>query len=296
MDKLRAIRLFVRLADLGNFTKVGDQENMSKSMVSKEISRLESHLGTRLLHRSTRNVTLTHAGEGYLEYARSILEKVNESDDFVQDLQQGLKGRLKINLPMTLGLTDLSEFFASFMQENPNIELDIHLGDESIDLVDEGFDLAFRASSKQIDSAYIGRPLKNFSYKICAAPQYLQNSPPIHQPKDLKNHNCFVYTYFRGKNIWPIDDGVPIKGNLKANSALFMLSAIKRGLGIGFLPDFACQQYLDSNELVEILKDSKKTDLTLYALYPARQHVPPKVIQCIRSLEAWFASKQNTIS
>ncbi|MBL4602542.1 MAG: LysR family transcriptional regulator [Emcibacteraceae bacterium] len=293
MNKLRAIQLFVRLADLGSFTRVAEQVNASKSMISKEISKLEADLGTRLLHRSTRNVKLTHVGEGYLQRAREILSKLDDADIFVQDLQQNMRGKLKINAPMALGITDLSGMFADFMLANPDIELDIHLGDESIDLVEQGFDLGFRASSTQLDSNYIGRPLTRFAYKVCASPDYLKNNSEINLPKDLKNHNCFVYSYFQGKNVWPLEDGVTVKGNLRVNNTIFMMEAIKRGLGLGFIPDFVCQQAINNNEVVEILTDSKKPMLTLYALYPAKHFVPAKVVQCIKYLEQWFAEKNN---
>lgn len=292
MDKLRAIELFVRLADLGSFTKVANEVNASRSMISKEIARLESDLGARLLHRSTRNVSLTHAGEGYLQRARQILSKMNEADSFVQDLQQNLGGKLKINAPMALGITDLSQLFADFMLENPDIELDIHLGDESIDLVEQGFDLGFRASSKPLDSNYIGRPLTEFSYKICASPNYLSTHSAIEQPSDLKKHNCFIYSYFQDKNIWPIEGGVPVKGKLKVNSTLFMLESIKKGLGIGYLPDFVCQQAIENGDVVEVLPNTNKNKLTLYALYPSRYFVPGKLVQCIAFLEQWFADKR----
>lgn len=294
MNKLRAIQLFVRLADLGSFTRVAEQVNASKSMISKEIGRLEADLGTRLLHRSTRNVKLTHVGEGYLQRAREILSKLDDADIFVQDLQQNMRGKLKINAPMALGLTDLSEMFADFMLANPDIELDIHLGDESVDLVEQGFDLGFRASSTQLDSSYIGRPLTRFGYKVCASPNYLRNNPNINLPKDLKNHNCFVYSYFQGKNVWPLEDGVTVKGNLRVNNTIFMMEAIKRGLGLGFIPDFVCQQAIDKNEVVEILTNSKKPMLTLYALYPAKHFVPAKLVQCIKYLERWFADKNKS--
>ena len=292
MDKLRAIQLFVRLADLGSFTRVAEQINSSKSMVSKEIGRLETELGTRLLHRSTRNVQLTHTGEGYLQRAREILAKLDDADNYVQDLQQNLRGKLKINAPMALGITDLSHLFADFMQANPEIELDIHLGDESIDLVEQGFDLGFRASSKPIDSSYVGRPLTKFTYKVCAAPDYLSRHPSISLPQDLKAHNCFIYSYFQGKNVWPIEDGVSVKGNLRVNNTMFMMESIKKGLGIGFIPDFVCQQAIDSGQVVEVLADSHKPMLTLYALYPVRYFVPPKLVQCIQYLEQWFANKK----
>ena len=291
MDKLRAMRLFVRLADLGSFTRVAEQTNASKSLISKEIGRLEADLGARLLHRSTRNVQLTHVGEGYLQRAREILAKLDDADGFVQDLQQNLHGKLKINAPMALGITDLSGMFADFMQANPNIELDIHLGDESIDLVEQGFDLGFRASSRPIDSNYVGKPLTHFSYKVCASPSYIEQHPVITLPKDLKDHNCFVYSYFQGKNVWPIEDGVQVKGNLRVNNTLFMMAAIKQGLGLGFIPDFVCQQAIDNGEVIEVLPQSKKPMLTLYALYPARHFVPAKLIQCIDYLQQWFADK-----
>lgn len=291
MNKLRAIQLFVRLADLGSFTRVAEQTNSSKSLISKEISRLEDDLGARLLHRSTRNVQLTHAGEGYLQRAREILSKLDDADNFVHDLQQDLRGRLKINAPMALGITDLSTLFADFMLAHPDIELDIHLSDENVDLVEQGFDLGFRASSTPIDSNYVGRPLTSFAYKVCASPIYLKKHPAIVLPNDLSQHNCFVYSYFQGKNVWPIEDGVKVNGRLRVNSTLFMMEGIRRGLGIGFIPDFVCQSAIDKGDIIEILTKAKRPNLTLYALYPARHFVPAKLVQCIEYLEQWFANK-----
>jgi len=288
MDKLRAMQLFVRLAELGSFTRVAEQTNHSKSMISKEISRLEQSLGTRLLHRSTRNVRLTQLGEGYLQRAREILAKLEQADHFVQDLQQQPRGKLKINAPMALGITHLSTLFSDLMQAFPNIELDIHLGDENVDLVEQGFDLGFRASSRPIDSSYVGRPLTHFTYHVCVGPQYREEHPPINRPQDLKAHNCFVYSYFQGKNIWPIEDGVAVQGNLRVNSTIFMLEAIKQGQGVGFIPDFVCSQALEKGEIVEVLANANKPQLTLYALYPARHFTPPILVQCIEYLEQWF--------
>ncbi|MFT6908457.1 MAG: DNA-binding transcriptional LysR family regulator [Oleiphilaceae bacterium] len=292
MDKLRAMQLFVRLADLGSFTRVSEYTNTSKSMVSKEISRLEEALGARLLHRTTRNVQLTHVGQGYLQRVREILEKLDDTDNFVQNLQQEPRGKLKINAPMALGITDLSALFAGFMQTYPDIELDIYLGDEAVDLVEHGFDLGFRVSSFPIDSGYVGRPLSHFKYSICVGPNYLDNHPPINSPQDLKEHNCFVYSYFQGKNFWPVGDGVAIEGTIRVNSTIFMLELIKQGQGIGFIPDFVCRDALKKGEAVEVLTNFKKPNLTLYALYPARHFVSVKLVKCIEYLELWFANKQ----
>ena len=157
--------------------------------------------------------------------------------------------------------------------------------------MEQGFDLGFRASSRPIDSNYVGRPLTSFQYRVCAGPDYLKNHPAIKLPRDLKQHNCFFYTYFQGKNIWPIEDGIAINGTLRVNSTLFMMEAIKRGQGIGFIPDFVCREALEKGEVVEVLADARKPCLTLYALYPARHFVPSKLVQCIEFLEQWFADK-----
>lgn len=291
MNKLRAIELFVRLADLGSFTKVADEINTSKSLISKEITRLEEDIGARLFHRSTRKLQLTHVGEGYLQRCREILMKMDDAESFVQDLQQRPKGKLKINAPMALGITDLSGLFADFMQAYPDIELDIHLGDEPVDLIEQGFDVGFRAASELFDSNYIGRPLTEFHYHICASAKYLKAQPKITEAADLSEHNCFTYSYFRGKNVWPIDGGIAINGGLTVNSTIFMMEVIKKGLGIGFLPDFVCRDALDAGEMVEVLPNANRPKLTLYALYPERQFAPPKLLHCIEFLEQWFKKR-----
>ena len=292
MDKLRAMQLFVRLADLGSFTKVAEQQNTSKSLISKELSRLEAELGARLIHRSTRNLQLTPVGVGYLQHCRAILLQLDDADAYVHNLQGQPRGKLRINAPMALGLTDLGKVFSAFMQAYPEIELDIHLSDEAIDLVEQGFDLGFRVSSRPFDSNFVGKALTTFSYRVCAAPSYLQRHPPITSAEQLAQHNCFVYSYFKGKNIWPLDTGVAIHGNLKVNSTLFMQQLIADGLGIGLLPDFVCRQALSSGQLIELLAEVPRPKLTLYALYPARHFVPPKLLHCIAFLQDWFASHE----
>ncbi|OAJ93946.1 LysR family transcriptional regulator [Vibrio bivalvicida] len=290
MNKLRAIELFVRLVEVGSFTRLAEQERTSKSMVSKEISRLEQDLGARLLHRTTRNIQLTHVGKEYLKYANEILNKVGDADAFVKTLAQAPRGKIKVNAPMALGITDLSMLFADFMRAYPDVDIDIHLGDENIDLVAEGFDLGFRASSQPFDSNYIGRALCEFQYHLCAGSGYFNHHAHISSAQDLLAHNCFEYAYFKGKNVWPVDGFVATSGSLRVNSVLFMLQVIKADLGIGYLPEFVCRELLEKGELVEVLPDSEKSKLTLYALYPARQFVPPAVIQCINFVERWFES------
>ncbi|OZG73541.1 LysR family transcriptional regulator [Hahella sp. CCB-MM4] len=295
MDKLRAIKLFVRLADVGSFTRVAEEINASKSMISKEITRLEDDIGARLLHRSTRNLQLTPVGEGYLQHCREILIKLADAESYVSSQQTMPKGRLRINAPMALGVLDLATLFAEFMKQYPDVELDIHLNDEPIDLIEQGFDLGFRVSSRLMDSSYIGRPLTQFTYKVCAARAYLDAHEKIQTPDDLAGHNCFIYSYFQGRSVWPLGEGVAVKGKLRVNSTPFMMECIKAGLGVGFIPSFVCRKMLAEGEVEEILPDAERPKLTLYALYPARHHLPPPLIKCVTFLQQWFQNQQKAL-
>jgi DNA-binding transcriptional LysR family regulator len=137
----------------------------------------------------------------------------------------------------------------------------------------------------------VGRALTVFNYRVCVGQDYFKNHSAIKKPSDLQGHNCFVYSYFQGKNIWPLDEGMAIEGTLRVNSTIYMMQAIKQNLGIGFIPEFVCQPDIQSGKVVEILKKAKKPKLTLYALYPARHFVPAKLVQCIEFLEKWFSEE-----
>lgn len=289
MNKFRGMQLFSRVVSLGSFVAVAEETGTTASMVSKEIKKLEQEIGARLLHRSTRNIQLTPIGEGYVSRCREILSQVNESDAYIQQMQQSMTGRLRINLPMVLGVTDLGQVFADYMQQFPEVELDIHLDDGSLDLVEHGFDLGFRVSSQPVDSSYTGRPLKQFSYHVCAAPAYWAKAGMVFSPVDLLTHNCFEFSYFKGGKEWPLGGGVKIKGNLKVNNTLFMRDAIEAGLGVGFLPGFVAEPGLKSGKLQEVLAEVEKPALTLYALYLNRKFTPPILLKCIEFIEQWFA-------
>ena len=294
MNKLRAIRLFVRLAETKSFSVVADEIDATTSMVSKEISRLEDDLGVRLVQRTTRNIQLTTIGEGYLKRCRELLIQYEDSQAYIQQMQDSPKGKLRVNLPMALGLTDLSQVIADFMVKFPDVELDVHLGDESVDLIEHGFDLGFRASSTSFDSSYIGKALTRFTYHICGSQKYFETHPPIQTAMDLEAHNCFVYSYFRAGSHWPVDGGVTINGNLKVNSTIFMRKIIEQGLGIGFLPCFVADKGLKNGSLVEVLKNAQKPRLTLYALYPNRKFVSPILMNCIQFIQDWFQSSRRS--
>lgn len=288
MNELRAIKYFIALSNLGSFTRVADEFQVTKSLISKEISKLESKLGAKLLQRSTRNILLTEIGHGYLKHAREIILKYDDADSFVQDAQGHPKGQLKINASFTIGYTVLQDAFAAFMSSYPDISLEVHFSDESIDLIAQGFDVGIRGASQNFESNYIGTVLKKYPYHVCVSADYFDHHPKIIHPNDLKDHNCFVYSYFRNKNVWPLLDGIAVKGSLKMNNSLMLINAVKKGLGVGFVPEFSCQQALQNGEVISILNEFIQAEVAVYALYPAREFVPPKIKLFISFLQDWF--------
>lgn len=290
MDKLKAMQLYVRVVELGSFSRVADQVGTSKSMISKQVSALEESLGVRLLQRSTRRLQMTELGEEYLQRCREILKQIEESESQLQTFQHTVKGRLRLNAPMALGQTVLAPALAAFMKQYPQIELDVELSDMAQDLLEHNFDIGLRVASREFDSAYVGKKITTFSYSICASPSYLAEHSDINEPNDLLAHACFEYSYFRHKNWWPVGaDPIAIRGPLKANNSVFILEMVKQGLGLGFIPRFISHDALLNGDVVEVLKEAVKPTMTLYALYPARQYTPPKVRFLIDFLERWYA-------
>lgn len=291
MDKLRAMELFVKVAEIGSFSGAADALNISKSMISKEVSKLEKQIGARLLQRSTRKLQLTEIGRGYLNRCRQILLQVKDTESFVLHMQSKPRGKLKINAPMTLGISDLRFAFSDFMAAFPEIELDITLSDEQVDLIEQGFDIGFRAMTQLTDLNYIGKPIGEFQLHVVASPSYLKAQSAVETLDDLVNHNCLAYSYSLAGTSWPIGGGVPITGQLKANNTLFIRQAALDGRGIAVLPSFVCKTDLESGELVELLQNYERPTLKFYVLYPAREFVPPKITQCVDFIHNWF-SKQ----
>lgn len=297
MDKLKAMQLYVRVVELGSFSRVAEQVGTSKSMISKQISALEESLGVRLLQRSTRRLQLTELGEEYLLHCRDILKQIEDSESQLQEFQHTVKGRLRVNAPMALGQTVLAPAIAAFMKQYPLIELDIEFSDMAQDLLEHNFDVGLRVASREFDSAYVGKKITEFTYSICAAPSYLAAHPAINTPLDLQHHHCFEYSYFRHKNYWPVGkEPVQINGPLKANNSVFLLEMVKQGLGIGFIPRFISYRALAKGEVVEILDKYPKPIMNLIALYPVRKHTPTKVRYFIEFLETWFTNDLSSVA
>ena len=281
MDGIGAIPVFVAVVENGGFAAAGRELGVSKSAVSKRITQLEARLGAQLLHRSTRKLSLTEAGERYLTHAVRALGAAREAEDAVSELQDDPKGRLKINAPMSFGRLHVAPLISEFLKRYPGTSIDMIMDDRVVDLVEGGFDLAIRAGTLP-DSALIARKLAPVHNVMCAAPSYIEEHGMPKEPPDLLNHNCLHYAYSSDFHEWTfLGAQEPIKvqtdGNYQVNNSEALLEALIGGTGISRLPTFVAGPHIASGRLVRLLKQYRMPLQTIYAVFPERRHLPIKV-------------------
>lgn len=281
MDRLQAMQVFTRVAEQGSFSAAADQLHMSKSAVSKSIAGLEDHLGARLLNRTTRKLSLTEAGSLYLEACARIIAEVEEAENSTQRLQSNPRGKLRVNAPMSFGVSHVAPLIVPFMAAFPDIEVDLTLNDRFVDLVDEGFDLAIRIGSLD-DSTLIARKLGEDEILLVAAPNYLERRGVPAAPADLSDHDCLVYTYGRTRDEWRFrsENGlapVRVQGRFRANNGDAVRVAAVGGLGVALLPQFIIRDDLVTGRLVRLLPEISAAPLEIHAIYPHNRHQSAKL-------------------
>ena len=282
MDRLQSMEAFVRVAELGSFAGAAKAMDLSRAMISKHVAALEDRLGARLLHRTTRRLSLTEIGRAYFERARDVIGQVAEADEAANALQTAPRGTLRINVPTGFGIRHLSPALATFQAQYPDLSVDLTLTDRLVDIVDEGFDLAIRIGILQ-DSTLIARRLAPARLVICAAPAYIAARGMPQHPDDLSTHNCLGYTYASVKDDWPFNGPkgekrvVRVHGNLIANNGDALRAAAIAGQGIAMLPTFMVGQDLAEGALRVVSPDWSPPTLTVHAVYPVNRHLAAKV-------------------
>ncbi|HEX2012978.1 MAG TPA: LysR family transcriptional regulator [Roseateles sp.] len=297
MDRLSTFRLFIRLAELQSFSAAAAELDISPSAASKAIAELEASLGAKLVQRTTRRVSLTDAGTRYLERAAAVLRAVEDADAEASGTAAAPTGRLRLNAPMALGLSDLGEALTAFVAAHPQIEPDIELGDRHVDLLSEGFDLGLRATTDPKDSSYTAQRIAAFPLHVCATPAYLRRHGRPRSPAELGEHRCFAYAYATAGARWPLQwegqSHVAVAARLRANSTLLLKRLVLADLGIAVLPGFVARPEIDSGALVELFPEVERPPLVLFAVYPQRQLIPRRVSVCVNFLKDWFAARQG---
>lgn len=281
MTEIGAIPVFVAVAECKGFAAAARRLGVTKSAISKRIGALEAHLSTQLFHRTTRNISLTEAGEIYLAHAVQALDSAQEAEDAVAALQGHPVGHLRISAPMSFGRLHVAPLLTEFLSTYPDITLELTMDDKITDLVEAGLDMALRAGTLP-DSALIARRLAPIHSVLVAAPHYLEKHGNPQHPEELIKHNCLHYAYSRDSFEWHLlgPEGathIRTKGSLQANNSEALCTALVAGLGIGRLPTFIAGAHLAAGRLVHVLPEYSFPEQALYAVFPERQNMPMKV-------------------
>ena len=281
MDKFQEMRALVAVVDTGSFVRAADALGLSKTAVSRLVAELEARLGTRLLHRTTRKLSLTQEGEVFHERCRRLLDDVAEAEAELVAHSGEAIGQLRINVPVTFGLLHLAPLWPAFMAMHPRVVLDVTLSDRLVDLVDEGYDLAVRIARLQA-SSLVSRQLASTRLILCASPQYLHRHGVPQHPADLAQHAVISYTLLTTGEQWEFEGpqgpvGVKIVARMRTNSGDTCCAAALQHQGIVLQPSFLVGAHLASGALVEVLPQYRSIELGVYAVYPTRKHLTPKV-------------------
>jgi DNA-binding transcriptional LysR family regulator len=274
---LNELAIFVKVVDAGSFTGAAKNLGLPKSTVSRKITQLEERLGVRLLQRTTRTLSLTDNGSAYYNQCARIIGDVEEANIAVTEMQSTPKGLLRITAPVFFGTWVISDLVTNFLKNNPEIQIDIVLTDQSIDLIQEGIDVAFRVGVLA-DSSLIARPLGEANQIICASPAYIQEHGVPTHPSDLKQHSIINWSL---NDAWGFDSpeslSVDLKPRVVVNDAQSLHKMALNGLGIARLPTFICAQDITDKKLIPILCDWSANAAPIHAIYPSNRHLSVKV-------------------
>jgi DNA-binding transcriptional LysR family regulator len=293
MDTIDGMRTFVAVSRQNSFTAGAKMLGVSTKLASKYIGQLEARIGAQLFHRTTRSVTLTETGQAYLERCIPLLEQFDELEDVVQERQSELAGPIRITAPTAFGSTELVDAIRPFQIQHAKVSIDLHLSDQRVAIIEEGFDLALRFGVLE-DSSLIARKLMDMRIVVFASPLYLaQEGEPIH-PNALLTHNCLLQKYSLDPSHWKFHiDGklklFSVNGSFKANSPRAVAQMAAGGLGIGMGPIYVVEPYLKDGSLKLLFEKNETKGSVLNVIYPPSRHLTARIRALIDHLAAHFS-------
>lgn len=293
MDRLTAMEVFVRIVETGSFSAVARDLGMTQPTVSKQLTALEQQLKTRLLNRTTRQLSLTEAGSAYYESCKRIIDTVRDAEANLGTLQTQLSGLLRINTSIGLGQAYVGNLVLKFQKQHPGLSIDLSYADRFVDLVEEGMDMAIRVGRLN-DSTLAARRIGSTMRSVVATPAYLAKHGTPQVPQDLSNgHNCLLYAYLSTGNEWLFHgaDGpirVRVSGNFRANNGDAIKQAVLSDLGIAITPDWFVLREVEDGKLKVFLGEFAPPTAEINAVYPSARHVSAKVRAFTEFLRAEF--------
>ncbi len=283
LDRVTGMHVFARAATLGGLSAAARALGMSQTMATKHLDAIEQRLGVKLLHRTTRRMTLTEAGRRYLESTERILAEIAEADATAAADRLEARGVLRLNAPVSFGVREIAPLLPEFCARHPALQVDLGLNDRYVDLLEEGWDMAIRIG-RLAESTLVARKLADSDAVACAAPAYLAARGTPRTVADLKDHNCLGYTLSRavGHRRWifgPAGDiAVDIAGAMVANSGDALVAAAVAGMGIVYQPVFLVADELRAGRLVTLTLDHPPVEIGgVHAVYPSERRPPAKV-------------------
>jgi DNA-binding transcriptional LysR family regulator len=300
MDRLTSLTAFVRVVDSGGFSAAGRRLNMSTTMVSNHVQALEDRLGARLLHRTTRKVSLTEVGKAYYDRCIQILADLEQADDIAGALQSTPRGTLRIYTGTHI-VPFVTPVAAEFLATYPDVKIDLIMGERTVDIIDEGFDVAIRLTPPP-DSSLIVRSLATWRQVLCCSPGYLEKHGQPQQLSELSQHNCVHHALYPYGNDWHFTDrkGAPavvrVSGNLTTNSGEALRLAALEGVGISLGAGFLVHDDLEAGRLIRLLPEYRPVEFAMNAVYPHRNHLSAKVRTFIDMLAHHSAEQQKLIN
>jgi DNA-binding transcriptional LysR family regulator len=271
MDRLHAMKVFTTVVEAGAFARAAEQLHLSTTATSRLVAELEKHLGSQLLQRTTRRLSLTETGRRYYERCRQILADVEEAESLAAAAETQVRGALRLGLPHSFGLGYVAPLLPAFCARHPALQLEVTFSDYLVDLVEEGIDLAVRIAH-DLDTKLVARPIAPVRLVACAAPEYLAAQGNPVAPLDLKTHRCLTYSYAADGDTWRFVrdgrvDAVQVKGRLRANNGEMIRLAALAGLGIAVQPSFLVGADLRAGRLVRVFPDWESESATAYVVY-----------------------------
>jgi DNA-binding transcriptional LysR family regulator len=299
MDLYKSMDSFTRVAKARSFAGAAEGLGVSRAIMSKRIKDLEDHLGVRLLHRTTRRLSLTEIGRRYYAFCTQVLDQIGAQHEEVSQLQNATRGEIKLLAPKSFGNLHLATLIADFVATHEQINVSMLLTDDSfnsLNMIDNGIDLAIRVTEAR-DSSIVTRRIGSLRWLLCASPEYLSAEGAPKRPEDLARHNCLAHLKYLSDGILHLKGpsgsrAVKLVGRFAANSSLALRAGALRGLGIALLPAYCAGEDIEQGRLVRVLSRYAVPVQPVFALYPHQRFVPTKVRLLINHLaERLIAAK-----
>lgn len=296
MNPFLEMQTFHAVVEAGSFVKAADALNLSKAAVSRHVVELERRLGIRLLHRTTRRISLTSEGQIFYARSKDVLADLQDLETEITAKQDRVSGLLRINAPFTFGIQHLAPLWGQFREKHPQVTLDVTLSDRVVDLVEEGYDLAIRIAALE-SSSMVSRRLASTRMTLCASPKYVKKHGKLTRPEDLSAHQVIAYSYLSSKDEWHFSGpqgpvSVTTRPWMRTNNGETCKAAALAHQGVILQPRFVVSEELKTGQLIELLPTYRSTEIGIYAVYPTRKHLSAKVRLLIDFLAHHFSTQK----